>query len=64
LFRTIVKKRKGTLRWEMEARVATIMHPRATDVHRRDSIKKTESIERPAATLEKEIKRISGMSGS
>jgi hypothetical protein len=47
----------------MEARVATIMQPRAIDVHKREPAKKAESIERPAATLEKEMKRINGMSG-
>jgi len=59
----IVRNLWGALRWAIEARVARIIHPRETPDHSVDSGKKTETHERPAATLEKEIKRTRGRSG-
>jgi len=56
----MVRNRWGTLRWAMEAKVASTIQPKETPDHRSDSGKKTETRESPAATLEKKMKRIRG----
>jgi hypothetical protein len=60
----MVRKRWGTLRWAMDARVAITMQPRETPAHRKDSVKKREMKVNPAPTREKEMNKTRGGSGS
>jgi hypothetical protein len=48
----------------MEAKVASIIQPNEIPVQRIESGKKRETSENPAATLEKEINKTRGKSGS
>jgi hypothetical protein len=60
----MVKKRAGTVRWVMEAVVARTMHEKAMPIQRMEGWKKTDMMERPAAILEKKMKRSKGKSAA
>jgi hypothetical protein len=60
----IVKKRAGTVRWVMEAVVATTMQEKAMPIQRTEGGKKTDMMERPAAILEKKMKKSKGKSAA
>jgi hypothetical protein len=60
----MVKKRAGTVRWVMEALVARTMQEKAMPIHRMEDGKKTDMMERPAAILEKKMKKSKGKSAA
>jgi hypothetical protein len=60
----MVKKRAGTVRWVMEALVARTIQEKAMPIQRIEGGKKTDMTERPAATLEKKIKKSKGKSAA
>jgi hypothetical protein len=58
----MVRKRAGTVRWVMEAAVAKTMQQKAVPIQRMEGGKKTDRMERPAAILEKKMKKSKGKS--
>jgi len=60
----MVKKRAGTVRWVMEAIVARTMQEKAMPIQRTEGGKKTDMMERPAAILEKKMKKSKGKSAA
>jgi hypothetical protein len=60
----MVKKRPGTVRWVMEAVVARTIQEKATPIQRMEGGKKIDMMDRPAAILEKKMKRSKGKSAA
>jgi hypothetical protein len=60
----MVKKREGTVRWVMEAVVARTMQEKEIPIQRTEGGKKTDMMERPAAILEKKMKKSKGKSAA
>jgi hypothetical protein len=58
----MVRKRAGIVRCVMEAAVAMTIQPKAVPTQRKEDGKKTDTMERPAAIREKEMKKSKGTS--
>jgi hypothetical protein len=58
----MVRKRAGTVRWVMEAAVATTIQKKAVPIQRMEGGKKTDRMESPAAIREKSMNKSKGKS--